>query len=70
MLDRFGDAFDNLPMRRKGPGSEFMKQFEIIKRDFGSSDESDYFELPLNMIVQDPDPAYFDDEERMVIISR
>ncbi|KAE8364462.1 hypothetical protein BDV27DRAFT_128405 [Aspergillus caelatus] len=69
MSDRFGDAFDNLPMRRKGPGSEFMKQFEIIKRDFGSSDESDYFELPLNMTVPDPDPAHFDDEERMVIIS-
>ncbi|KAK6828704.1 hypothetical protein RU639_003752 [Aspergillus parasiticus] len=69
MSDRFGDAFDNLPMRRKGPGSEFMKKFEIIKRDFGSSDESTDFELPLNMTVPDPDPAYFDDEERLVILS-
>ncbi|KAE8396111.1 hypothetical protein BDV23DRAFT_144350 [Aspergillus alliaceus] len=69
MSDRFGDAFNNLPMRRKSPGSEFMKQFETIKRDFGSSDESTTFELPLNMTVSDPDPKHFDNEERMVIIS-
>ncbi|KAF5861274.1 hypothetical protein ETB97_000466 [Aspergillus alliaceus] len=68
MSDRFGDAFNNLPMRRKSPGSEFMKQFETIKRDFGSSDESTTFELPLNMTVSDPDPKHFDNEERMRII--
>ena len=70
MSDRFGDAFDNLPMRRKGPGSEFMKRFEIIKRDFGHSDEESVYELPLNMTVEDPNPDHFDEEERLVIINR
>ncbi|BCR91386.1 Hsp70 family protein [Aspergillus chevalieri] len=68
MSDRFGDAFDSLPMKRKGPGSEFMKNFEVIKRDFGNSDEERIFELPINMAVEDPNPEHFDDEERMVII--
>lgn len=70
MSKRFGAAFDNLPIKRKSPGSDFMKKFEIIKRDFGHSDEDTTFELPLNMTLQDPDPDYFDEEERLVIISR
>lgn len=70
MSKRFGAAFDNLPIKRKSPGSDFMKKFEIIKRDFGHSDEETTFELPLNMTLQDPDPDYFDEEERLVIISR
>jgi hypothetical protein len=69
MSDRFGDAFDSLPLRRKSPGSEFMKKFEIIKRDFGHSTEEMTYELPLNMTVADPNPEHFDEEERMVIIS-
>ncbi|KAF7169279.1 hypothetical protein CNMCM5623_002075 [Aspergillus felis] len=69
MSDRFGDAFDNLPTKRKSPGSEFMKKFEIIKRDFGNSDEETTFELPLNMTVANPDPEFFDEEERLVLIS-
>ncbi|EAW24744.1 Hsp70 family protein [Aspergillus fischeri NRRL 181] len=69
MSDRFGDAFDRLPTKRKSPGSEFMKRFEIIKRDFGNSDEETTFELPLNMTVDNPDPEFFDEEERLVLIS-
>ncbi|GFF46529.1 heat shock 70 kDa protein 12A [Aspergillus udagawae] len=69
MSDRFGNAFDNLPTKRKSPGSEFMKRFEIIKRDFGNSDEETTFELPLNMNVANPDPEFFDEEERLVLIS-
>ncbi|KAL2827784.1 actin-like ATPase domain-containing protein [Aspergillus cavernicola] len=69
MSNRFGDVFDNLPMKRKSPGSEFMRKFEVIKRDFGHSDEETTFELPLIMILWDPDPKYFDEEERLVIIS-
>ncbi|RDW64368.1 Hsp70 family protein [Aspergillus mulundensis] len=68
MSERFGEAFDKLPMKRKGPGSEFMKKFETLKRDFGVSDEQASWELPLNMTVDAPDPKYFDEEERLVII--
>ena len=70
MSDRFGDAFDSLPMKRKGPGSEFMKNFEVIKRDFGNSDEERIFELPINMAVENPNPEHFDDEERMILLHR
>lgn len=70
MSERFGEAFDKLPMKRKGPGSEFMRRFETLKRDFGVSDEQDVHELPLNMTLDNPDPKYFDEDERMVIISR
>ncbi|KAL4901109.1 hypothetical protein BDW74DRAFT_88294 [Aspergillus multicolor] len=69
MSERFGEAFDKLPMKRKGPGGEFMKKFETLKRDFGVSDEETIFELPLNMTVDDPDPRYFDEEERLVIVN-
>ncbi|KAL2819072.1 hypothetical protein BDW59DRAFT_181760 [Aspergillus cavernicola] len=69
MSKRFGAAFDKLPVKRKSAGSEFMKRFEIIKRDFGNSDGQSTFELPLNMTVQNADDRYFDEEERLVIIS-
>ncbi|KAL4734478.1 actin-like ATPase domain-containing protein [Aspergillus similis] len=69
MSDRFGEAFDNLPLKRKSPGSEFMRKFEVIKRDFGHSDEETTFELPLNMTLSEPNSDHFDDEERLVILS-
>ncbi|PGH03861.1 hypothetical protein GX51_03849 [Blastomyces parvus] len=69
MSDRFGDAFDNLPMKRKRPGSEFMNKFEVIKKDFGHSNEPTTFELPLNMNAPYAKPGHFDDEERMVLLS-
>ncbi|KAL4863291.1 hypothetical protein BDV12DRAFT_202257 [Aspergillus spectabilis] len=69
MSERFGEAFDKLPAKRKSPGSDFMKRFELLKRDFGASDEQASFELPLNMTVDDPDPKYFDEDERLVIVS-
>lgn len=37
MSNTFGDAFRQLPFAKRGPGSNFMKEFERIKRDFGSS---------------------------------
>lgn len=70
MSERFGDAFDSLPLKRKGPGSDFMRRFEAIKRDFGNSDEERSFEIPISMTIEDPNPEHFDDEERMVILHR
>jgi hypothetical protein len=37
MRNRFGDCFVNLPYYAVGPGSEFMKKFEMIKEDFDES---------------------------------
>jgi hypothetical protein len=35
--NRFGDAFTSLESEQIGPGSPFMDQFELKKKDFGSS---------------------------------
>ena len=70
MSARFGASFDNLPMKLKGPGSEFMRAFESVKRNFGPSDEKVNYQLPLNMKVTKRDPESFDPDERLVFISR
>ncbi|KAL3449873.1 hypothetical protein BJX65DRAFT_305887 [Aspergillus insuetus] len=68
MKARFGKAFDSLPRRRTGPGSEFMNKFEIVKRDFGlSTEDGAVHHLPLNMPLQKADPEYFDVDERYVL---
>ncbi|KAK8161276.1 hsp70-like protein [Phyllosticta citrichinensis] len=36
MANTFGDAFLSLPSKKRGPGSSFMRSFEIAKRSFGS----------------------------------
>lgn len=47
-----------------------MTAFESIKRDFGYSDEENLFELPLNMKLTDAKPQYFNDDERLVLLTR
>ncbi|EFR01012.1 hypothetical protein MGYG_04014 [Nannizzia gypsea CBS 118893] len=70
MSRRFGKAFNMLPSKKKGPGSEFMRKFEMIKKDFGYNMEEDRIhELPLNMIANEVKSEYFDAEERLVMLS-
>ncbi|KAJ0417519.1 hypothetical protein BJY00DRAFT_325500 [Aspergillus carlsbadensis] len=71
MKCRFGKAFESLPRRRTGPGSEFMNKFEIVKRDFGLKTEEDdaIHQLPLNMVLPEVDPEHFDVDERLVLIT-
>jgi hypothetical protein len=50
MSSTFGEKFDSLPFAVRGPGSRFMKEFELIKRDFGTSSRlHDTFEVQLGM---------------------
>ena len=49
MGERYGDAFQNLPMSKIGPGSKFMEQFETVKRDFTDDDMDAEFELHLKL---------------------
>ena len=50
MSDTFGSSFDELKFERIGPGSYFMKDFEMYKRDFGSDSDLDReYEIRLNM---------------------
>jgi hypothetical protein len=39
MSRRFGKNFGSLPNALNGPGSIFMKNFEIIKKSFGYNDD-------------------------------
>jgi hypothetical protein len=70
MSERFGNAFDEVPLKRKGPGSEFMKKFEHVKRDFGFSKEDKVNALLLRMKLKDPDPKFYDEEESWVLLSK
>lgn len=46
-----------------------MKAFEQVKRDFGYSADDRTHELPLNMLIEKPDPDYFDNDERLVVLT-
>ena len=37
LTERYGDAFQSLPISKRGPGSRFMSDFEAAKKDFGSA---------------------------------
>lgn len=74
MSKRFGKSFDDVPLRRKGPGSEFMASFERAKQSFGtasfgtSGDES--FEIyPIDM-QGSLNPDNYDEDEAAVILSK
>lgn len=47
-----------------------MNKFELIKRDFGYSDDEQTYELPLDIALTKADPEYFDVDERLVLISK
>jgi hypothetical protein len=74
MRTRFGNAFNDIPQRRKGPGSEFMASFEKVKQNFGAAgfgtSEDEFFEVhPLNLEGVF-DPEHYDEDEAAVILSR
>lgn len=69
MSKRFGDAFDELSMKKKGPGSDFMGHFERLKKDFGVDTIDTTYEMTLNMRSSDFDPKYYDDADGVVLIS-
>ncbi|KAL2164318.1 hypothetical protein VTH06DRAFT_3534 [Thermothelomyces fergusii] len=69
MEERFGSAFENVPLRRRGPGSEFMASFEKVKQSFGVSDDVSYEVYPIDM-QGTFDDEHYDPEEAAVILSR
>lgn len=70
MSQRFGQAFEEVEMRRKGPGSRFMNAFESVKRSFGTPGDDRVQEIgPLIMKGVDSSDWY-DDDEGMVRLTR
>lgn len=72
MHQRFGEAFTSLPYHKTGPGSEFMKSLEEIKRNFSHENGDEIFELPLKMKLLDETEhtAFYNFEEDTVKLSR
>ena len=66
MSQRFGSAFDNIKMRRKGPGSRFMESWERIKRSFG--DPGDYRTQEIGPLVMRGvgTSQYYDEDDSIV----
>jgi hypothetical protein len=70
MRKRFGRAFEDIEMRRKGPGSRFMNSWESVKRGFPAQPDTLVKEIgPLNMKGV-WSSAIYDEEECMVRLSR
>ncbi|KAL2201124.1 hypothetical protein P885DRAFT_25997 [Corynascus similis CBS 632.67] len=69
MTERFGSAFENVPLKRRGPGSEFMASFEKAKQSFGTS-ENESFEIhPIDM-QGNLQQEHYDPDEAAVILSK
>jgi hypothetical protein len=69
MTRRFGAAFENVPLRRKSPGSEFMASFEKAKQSFGTS-ENDTFDIYPIDLQGDFAEQHYDEDEAAVTLSR
>jgi len=68
MINKFGGFFRDLPFEMKGPGSRFMREFELYKNDFTIiGGEQGPFELYLVMNGAGPSP-YYDAEGKVVRI--
>jgi hypothetical protein len=68
MSKRFGKNFEDLPLSQKGPGSRFMTSFETQKKSFGLSDDREDREIgPIRLDI--PGSEYFDEDERLVILT-
>jgi hypothetical protein len=69
MTRRFGSAFEDVPPRRRGPGSGFMASFEKAKQSFGSSENDSYEIHPIHM-QGELDEDHYDEDEAAVILSK
>lgn len=64
MSEKFGAAFDDLPAKKKGPGSKFMQDFERQKFEFGHAEDTQ-FEVSLHM-PKAKNSKHYDAEESTV----
>jgi hypothetical protein len=70
MQERFGSSWSNLEERRRGVGSNFMEEWEKVKRQFGSLGDEQPRELQLIMKGVDVGPQWYDEDEGMVKLTR
>lgn len=59
----FGTAFTNLPTGKRHVNSKFMKQFELVKREFNGSGSFQTHRLGLKMNPQASEHYDYDEDE-------
>ncbi|KAL2849339.1 hypothetical protein BJX68DRAFT_267192 [Aspergillus pseudodeflectus] len=70
LVERFGPAFQNLPIALKAPGSALMNAFEGVKRDFAEgSGEPRQLPLPMDPGLL-PNSPYYDSGRGLIRITR
>ncbi|KAK3369733.1 hypothetical protein B0T24DRAFT_708613, partial [Lasiosphaeria ovina] len=69
LSERFGHAFEKLPVKYKDPRSLFMTEFEKVKHNFGSAD-NDVYEIGPIPLGSGHKPEYFDEDEEAILLSR
>jgi len=73
MSNRYGNAWTDVAMDRRCPGSRFMNEFERHKRDFGSMNEARDMTLRLRLKGIDeahPKCVQYDPEEGEITLTR
>jgi len=69
MRRRFGKAFEEVDMAKKGPGSHFMNSWESVKTAFKARSVDMPYEIgPLNMEGVG-NSRYYDKADNMVILT-
>lgn len=68
MAARYGSHYTDLPMKTRGPGSPFMKNFETIRNDFnGRNYRNSSLQLIMkNLTDGDPLCVHYDPDECQV----
>lgn len=68
MSKTFGEPFDKKRFEDKGPGSRFMKEFEMWKHDFG---HERLLEMEISLKMEGVgESAYYDGEENSVLLGQ
>ncbi|KAK4554470.1 hypothetical protein LTR86_008324 [Recurvomyces mirabilis] len=70
MRQRFGQAFNEVDMKRKGPGSRFMNSWESVKRGFGSAGDSRVQEIGPLVMKGVNSSQYYDEDDSLVRLTR
>lgn len=68
MSKTFGEPFDKRRFEDKGPGSKFMKEFEMWRHDFGH-ERSPEMDVTLKMEGVE-ESGYYDEEENSVLLKQ
>lgn len=70
MYARFGQAFGDIPVQSRCPGSTFMRLFEGMKCTFDGSNEDGYIIYRPMVVRESCNPLWYDRETGAIKFSR